>query len=362
MLSIVTLLLTWKVTDTYSRLDEKTRVFYDGLEVLEQRLRERFYTSVSGFSHDLSAVFSSKLAEKDNIDNPTNADLDHIHEQLNEVKPGTAEHMQLTQEQKDLKRLAKRIVKAVKELIDDAMRKEAELRGEDAQEQLRKLDSMGLFASKPTEVDDEEDGNVRHKLRSGSDVSAVAGASLNGDAEMHDADERTDPAVIHLNLAGEKDTVPIPNNRATPASKAASSAGSAHGAATKTNSEKPTEPLSPPISTNSAPNGVPASSTDSHDVFANGGVIWYLQPFDPVGTTIHEERWTGPEVMRAMSEELSDMDEDTLTELAVNGVESTPSGKAVSTVLGAPGSATVPKKPKLAKKKGRRQQWTRSRR
>ena len=35
-----------------------------------------------------------------------------------------------------------------------------------------------------------------------------------------------------------------------------------------------------------------------------------MEPFDPAGTTVHEERWTGREVARGMSEELSDMDEE----------------------------------------------------
>jgi NuA3 HAT complex component NTO1 len=40
-----------------------------------------------------------------------------------------------------------------------------------------------------------------------------------------------------------------------------------------------------------------------------------MQPFDPIGTTIHEERWTGRDVMRGMSEELSELDEDELKDL-----------------------------------------------
>jgi NuA3 HAT complex component NTO1 len=40
-----------------------------------------------------------------------------------------------------------------------------------------------------------------------------------------------------------------------------------------------------------------------------------MQAFDPIGTTIHEERWTGRDVMRGMSEELSELDEDELKDL-----------------------------------------------
>ena len=40
-----------------------------------------------------------------------------------------------------------------------------------------------------------------------------------------------------------------------------------------------------------------------------------MEPFDPRGTTVYEERWTGRDVARGMSEELSDMDEDELSGL-----------------------------------------------
>ena len=66
-----------------------------------------------------------------------------------------------------------------------------------------------------------------------------------------------------------------------------------------------------------------------------------------------------------MSEELSDMDEDTLTELAVSGVGETPNGHPTGKT-GAKGmveddAAAGAQKKKQPKKKGRRQQWTRPR-
>ena len=64
------------------------------------------------------------------------------------------------------------------------------------------------------------------------------------------------------------------------------------------------EPLTPALS----------SQEDPHP-FASGGIPWYMVPFDPVGTTIQEERWTGRDLVRGMSEELSDMDEEELSGL-----------------------------------------------
>jgi NuA3 HAT complex component NTO1 len=71
--------------------------------------------------------------------------------------------------------------------------------------------------------------------------------------------------------------------------------------------EAPKVPLSPPI-----------LQGDQQHPLSQGGIQWYMQPFDPIGTTIHEERWTGREVMRGLSEELSELDEDELKDLVAD--------------------------------------------
>ncbi|KAI7560517.1 hypothetical protein KC343_g8841, partial [Hortaea werneckii] len=186
-------------------------------------------------------------------------------------------------------------------------------------------------------------------------------AEVDGDTEMANAGENVDESVIHLNVVGRAATVPVHHDQQTPASKATSCTSSSHGQATNKTSDKPTEPLSPPISTDS--HGHPVPTTHAHvdedptDVFANGGVPWYLEPFDPEGTTVHDERYTGRAVLRDMSEELSDMDEDTLTELAVNGVEATPNGKetpAKGDPVQPPETTQQQKKKTPARKKARK--------
>lgn len=344
--------------------------------MLAQRLRERYYTSVSDFSRDLSKIFAEALAAVGTSGEPTEADIEAIHNQLNEVKVGSAAHMALTQEQKDLKRLAKRIVKAVKEPLEAAMKKEAELRGLELEEQLRKLDSMGIFASatsKSGDVDGEDEFQTpQTHRRTGSDISVVAGAEEqdNVDTDMPDAgavEQEVEPAIAKDNM------LPFANDTHTPASKAGSHASSNLNMSSKTRSDKPTtEPLSPPISRSSSrPSGAPASASgessnangENHDVFAQGGVPWYLEPFDPIGTTIHEERYTGRAVLRAMSEELSDMDEDTLGELAGMSTDATPNEKvnggshaASSSVSG---SGTRARANSNRKKRPKRSHWSR---
>jgi NuA3 HAT complex component NTO1 len=74
----------------------------------------------------------------------------------------------------------------------------------------------------------------------------------------------------------------------------------------------------------------PSSSEDEEPApFAHGGIPWYMKPFDPIGTTIHEERWTGREVLRGMSEELSELDDDEIRGL----VDPDGSGQEVAGVV-----------------------------
>ena len=345
-------------------MDEKTHYFKAGFDALALQVRERYFTSIQDFSQQLSNTISRRLSPNEAAD----GDIDTIHTQLNESR-GTAEHHALSQEQKEVKKLAKRILKAVKEPLEEAMKKEAQLTGKELEEEMKKLDSMGMFAASKASGLDDSPVKANAKRRSTSDVSAAAGASPEDeDVEMEDADERADEAVIHLNIVGKKGTVPIPNKKkSTPSSSSSSS----HGRTTRnsTGEKPPTEPLSPPMSTDSAsaPNNT-SNNIDPTEIFANGGVPWYLTPFDPQGTTVHEERYTGRAVLRDMSEELSDMDEDTLTELAVNGVETpkanTPRTRSntasdAASALNAPGDDIAQKK---KGKKRAKSNWSRPRR
>ena len=333
------------------RLDEKTRYFKIGLDTLTLRLRERYYTSVSEFSTAFSAVISERLL--DNAANKdTSGDIEAISTHLNELKPGTAQHSALTQEQKDIKRLAKRILKAVKEPLEDAVRKEAELKGLERDEVMKRLDALPIFAAtKALELETDPSPikkSSKHR-RSASDVSAVPGASPEDeDEEMADA-------------SATKEEIPPrrTGKKSTPTSEAPGSrASSRHSkSASLSKPVAATEPISPP--TSSA--GSADSSAEPADV---GGVPWYLEHFDPVGTTLHEERYTGREVLRGMSEELSDMDEDTLTELQVGGSFAEAEGLRRSTrgqVAAALASGVGEGEKRRPRKKGKRSLWSKGR-
>ena len=85
-----------------------------------------------------------------------------------------------------------------------------------------------------------------------------------------------------------------------------------------------------------------------------------------MGTTISEERYTGREVLRGMSEELSDMDEDTLTELKVSGSladDETPRRSTRASAAQAEAdSVEKERERKRPKKKAKATGWTKPRR
>ncbi|KAK5257608.1 hypothetical protein LTR16_000115 [Cryomyces antarcticus] len=384
--------LLWPILTRAQKLDEKTGAFKAGFANIQRKLEERFYTSVSTFSTDFISVISSVVGL-------VASDAVEVHNQLNEVLPGTAAHSGLTTEQKELKRLAKRIIKAIQGPLEDATRKEAELSGKPFEKELRDLDAIlensmrsrreSLAASAlengpeavnremldrgktpnsteshPSKEEGSDDNGTKPPVVKSGDSNLVAsqlnGWGKNGDVHMTDADaapdakprmvdETTDEAVIHLQLDSHQ-TVAIPNgNISEGRSTESRGAASSHRSIQVTNSE----PLTPPTS---------EKEKDLQDLLAHGGIPWYLEPFDPIGTTIHDERWTGREVLRGMSEELSEIDDDTLQDLEDAGMEDVKArgdgGHVVEEVDDGEKAAAERQKKKLAaKRKAARNRW-----
>lgn len=288
----------------YDRLDEKTELFKDGLDDLQIKLSNRYYTSVAAFSADLTAVLVPVVNRLDGMDGEAGIrDINDIHNQLNGVQPGTAQHLALSNEQKELKKVTKRIAKAVKEMIDVARMKESELKGVPFEKEMGEWAAFDARLEKSlTPKEHLADSSDLSAKLSGATSSAVGGAS----PSRH---TRSSPSTDHVDINGDEMDIDVDDSK--PPAK--SSDESKDGAVS--------QPLSPPISTSSALNDTnnnmaaiasAAAIAASNDPWANGGTPWYLDAFDISGTTVHEERWTGK---RAMSEALSEMDEETLLDL-----------------------------------------------
>lgn len=314
-------------TDLVDRLDEKSEVFKEGLDAIEQKLAHRHYVSVAEFSAEIGIVFSSALAKIDGPQsNDNSGDMMQIHTQLHEVPAGAAGHLALTQEQKELKRLAKRIVKAVKEPLEDALRKEASLKGLPfAKEQ---SEWAAFDARLEHSVESRRGSAVAQTIKSAAMAMNTSGSAVGG----------ASPSPRNHSIAtveGEVEIRKVSNAQSSRRKRSEDTnsnsealvrnAHTTSGAATSKSSAKngrfhPAQPLSPPISTSSVAQTIEKSSGErgvqqgdsGPDSWSRGGVPWYWSSFDVIGTTVHDERWTGQETMRAMSEVLSEMNDEDL--------------------------------------------------
>ncbi|KAJ8105673.1 hypothetical protein OPT61_g10036 [Boeremia exigua] len=282
-------------------------IFSEGFSALKVKLDEKAYTSVQAFSDDLLAVLSAHV----NVAPVTNArDV--------ETEPDKPGHTAFASEQKETKKLVKRIIKSVQPHIEDALRKEADM----ARAPVEKLiDLETLFEQKlqgrrnNPPVEDDSRGMVLRQ----TDHDDLSEAATNGTAPGDILQKKDD-----IQLAPTPDDNGADNNNlihdeagdeAAIAAQLGQDAlhatnGEPHDDAMKLDSMETTgrtEPLTPPRSEKNLLNPL-----------HNGGIPWYLEPFDICGTTVHEPIWAGREVLKAMSEDLSELDDDELDGLAAS--------------------------------------------
>ena len=315
---------------------------------LEENLSARYYTSVIGFSKDFAAELKATLA--------TAASLDTL--DTNTQANGDGAVRDLPHDYKQKKILANRIVKAVKSLLEEAVRWESELCQKTFERELRCLDRLlgsvlsrhdSTTGSQPV---DSEGEALRHRpLTNGTGPKDY---NHNGACEMEVESIATQASYQLLpaeepNLNAKDttqkntrqqhipDTLPTTNGVNGDDQYLSIRGGLVSRQAGKT--VQPSEPLTPPTT----------SGGDSQ-YFSKGGVPWYMEHFDPDGTTIQEERWTGRELVRGMSEDLSDMDEEELSGLV--DVDEMDGGlDAVNDVSEQQAAEAAEKKRKAAKRK-----------
>jgi NuA3 HAT complex component NTO1 len=333
MLSNTIYLLSLLLTFAF-RLDSK-HVFKDGLKSIRGKLNSRSYTSVAVFSADLANVLSSDLGVEA-------ANTAELQEQVS----GRA--IDMTVEQRERRKLAKRIVKAVQPALEEALRNESELSGRPFEKQIRELDMMldnSILSRRESfsgSTNGEEieirallkpinGGHSTLQIKVRGDEIGQHGVGGNGmtftvgkQSEPHDVDmvdapnetgDELDGSIAQLNGELSADAAQIVAANTPPPSTNGAKGDGPHGSANlphNSNASAP-EPPTPPLSLG----GLQQST------LVSGGIPWYVEPFDPDGTTIHEERWTGPEVLREMSEELTDIDDEELEGLGGEDYDAT---------------------------------------
>ena len=238
----------------------------------------------------------------------------------------------LTPEQKPIKQRATVIISRIKGPLQEAARSEAQLAqkgdagaDEDARHVLWILQNClkadaGSAHSLIAGHEDHEDEDTVEPTSVNGLTNIHVDHDADGDIDMADADGRVSdgpnhisgPSVHEVVLQSKgiklqliaRDTVPVSVEDTDGSIPALSNSGSTNP------SNLHADPLTPP-----------RSEKDPLAPLAQGGVAWYLEGFNPMGTTIHDEKWQGREVLRELSEELSELDEDAMNGLIDTDVQ-----------------------------------------
>lgn len=266
---------------------------------IRKRLEERFYPSVASFSADLASLFTSEIGVQ-----PA-GDTAKLQAQISGRAP------ELSLEQREKRKLAKRIIKAIQPALEDAIRKESELNRKPFEKELKDLDVIldhSVMSQRGDSI--EPEGETELELaQPESKPEPMEGVEATDDAtqvppESQPADEIVPPSENTGDRTGKEPTVEEPVRR--------------------------DEVNKPNVNVAYYRHPTPVLTDEDQQLpLAQGGIQWYMQPFDPSGTTVHEERWTGRDVMRGMSEELSELDEDELKDLVDEEVDQNPSNTPV---------------------------------
>lgn len=324
-------------------LDRKG-VYANGLTNLQSRIEDRHYSSVKAFFGDFAKMFEDDIGFDAS---------DSSNEQALRERPQT----QLDNlEQRERRTLARRIMKAALPVLQDALKKESELLGRPFEQQMKEMDNL-LLSRRPSLVE------ALH-------MNGHADAVSENDVEMVDAPdvEKNEPEDIPISsieghvdeeqstgaLQEDDETLTLTAKSHKTTSLAdhtppASTNGRLknESAAILEDTEEQTEavqPPTPPISTKGA----------NQNPLLQGGVPWYVEAFDPKGTTMFEERWIGKDVVRDLSEELSEMEDEELQDLGMDHDTTTS-----NSINGEVNGNNTPRKKAPPKKKRKGNNWDR---
>ncbi|KAF1958848.1 hypothetical protein CC80DRAFT_490633 [Byssothecium circinans] len=279
-------------------------VFKERVMEIQAKVDQKYYTSVQAFSEDMAAVFSSVIGFT------TITSVGDAEQQLSGVA-----HNSLTPEQKETKKLAKRIIRGLQPLFDEALQKETDLAGRGFEREIPNLEALldlRLRKQDPASTigDDVQQTVEADQMTVEGEIQSQHGLSI--------SDVEKGNSAPHLAPTPEENPEDHHAARDEAADEAAIAAQLGQDAL-HANGESTHEPMDMVQAVGggqAAPPTPPGSDQDALGHIHHGGVPWYMKIFDPHGTTIYEERWAGREVLRDMSEELSELDDELLDEMA----------------------------------------------
>lgn len=222
------------------------------------------------------------------------------------------------------KALVTRVVKAVKTPLEDALRNESELCQKTFEKEFAHLDKLLENSASRCDLrsgSQHSDNETRFDQLSALNRRGGSGGNNSKfltDEGASDGRHMNGTTLTHAFGEGPKSK----RQRTTPASTP--SANGLNGVCHRVDGFGPADDEASKAIPTTEPPTPPRSAGGDSQPLASGGIPWYMELFDPVGTTIEEERWTGRELVRGMSEGLSEIDEEELLGLAPGEAEAAP--------------------------------------
>ncbi|KAI1661691.1 bromodomain and PHD finger-containing protein [Daldinia decipiens] len=364
------------IVDKAITLDKN--LFHDGLIKLSNRIDDRFYTTTLSFTHDLCEVINVGVNTEPKFEPESQ-------QKAGPVTPAVSKSD--FSDYRDRKKLGKRILKSVQPQLETALRLESEaahrpfdsmrqelevmmeasleLRqqpvGQDNVESERSQDVIMVDSSAPEiTVGGQTDGSttggpsgdvpmaeagVQYEVVSGNGNIEVNTSSFDASDEM----EGVQPTSNEVSMVEPKQEA-IPNDGLQAIDTPPATNGYV-GAGPSLQPAPPTPPQS---------NG--SLGRQPTDPLTDGGVVWYLQDFEPEGASAIQDQWQGRDAARSLSEELTEIDEDELKGLGVEiNEDSITASPANTTETAEPAavSAPSPTKKSNAKTKKRKTPYRR---
>lgn len=333
-----TLTIDYALTCIQSSLDKN--VFKDGLAKLQSSFEQRFYTTTLAFAHDLCEVVHVGInapRQSDSLDQPRFEAIDVSPTKQNSYS-----------EARDRKRLGKRILKSVQPQLEVALKAEAEVTSKTYENLRKELEGMidasleirqvsNLQSQQETAqasqdiamTDAPEEAHITVAEEAGEKVTAEPVEGMDVDElsiEVKDEDTGETTGGVAPEMRRDNETTEDNDAKAhLEGVKPAPTPPDTNGYMSVTQSSIQPTPLTPPQS-----NGSLSHGTDN--VLTEGGILWYLKPFEIEGTTAVEEQWAGRDAVRSLSEELTDMDDEELNDLEFNVEDSTITASPVNAI------------------------------
>ncbi|KAI0389288.1 PHD-finger domain-containing protein [Xylariaceae sp. FL0594] len=359
-------------------------VFYDGLQTLSSRLDQRYYATTLALAHDLGQVIHSGINTE--LDTHDGALQSTAHSLAATAKSDFSDY-------RERRKLGKRILKAVQPQLEAALHLEAEanhrpfkslkqeleaiteasleyrpkpvatnggLDGEKSQDVIMVDSSLAVIAAggmKQEDVDD-KGSHADVPMTDAMTEANNQGTSTDGNIDV----DTSDPMAV--DNAQDEDDMATASHIQITGGKPSGMSGMNNDLDINTppgingyNSMMPASQPAPPT----PPHSNSSLERQPTDTLTDGGILWYLQEFDPVGASAVLEEQEEAHTVRNQSEELTEIDDDELKGLGVEISESI----TASPAEGAPAveganhasptkKASRPKKRKATTYRGRR--------